>query len=62
MLNAVPYPSRYLGYVVGWEGYKFPLFYVGHSLSASNIKGVSGRGVSPGEVLVVVLVVLVVAF
>ena len=25
-LNAVPYPSRYLGYVVGWEGAKFPPF------------------------------------
>ena len=31
-------------------------------VSASNIRGVSGRGVSPGEVLVVVFVVLVVAF
>ena len=31
-------------------------------LSASNIRGVSRKGVSPGEVLVVVLVVLVVAF
>jgi len=28
MLNAVPYPSRYLGYVVGWEGAKFPPFFV----------------------------------
>ena len=26
MLNAVPYPSRYLGYVLGWEGAKFPPF------------------------------------
>ena len=30
--------------------------------SAFNIRVVSGRGASPGEVLVVVLVVLVVAF
>ena len=32
------------------------------AISASNIRGVSGRGASPGEVLVVVLVALVVAF
>ena len=34
----------------------------GDHVSASNIRGVSGRGASPGEVLVVVLVALVVAF